>query len=171
MDFSAANTALWNPVIQIGMIALLILLANTLRRKISLIQKTMLPTAVIAGFIMLLIRQLNIFPIDTLFLEMLTYHALGIGFIAMSLRTPSKEVESEPLIGMKSGALIVSTYLVQAAVGLIIALALAYTIMPDLFKASGILLPMAFGQGSPCKQGKGRSRRYCHFPVYPQWRR
>ncbi len=147
MDFSAANTALWNPVIQIGIIALLILLANVLRRKISIVQKTMLPTAVIAGFILLLIRQLNIFPIDTVFLEMLTYHALGIGFIAMSLRTPSKEVESEPLIGMKSGALIVSTYLVQAAVGLIIAIVLAYTILPELFKASGILLPMAFGQG------------------------
>lgn len=147
MDFSAANTALWNPVIQIGTIALLILLANVLRRKIKLIQKSMMPTAVIAGFIMLLIRQLNIFPIDAEFLEMLTYHALGIGFIAMSLRTPSKEVESEPLIGMKSGALIVSTYAIQAVTGLIIALVLSYTIMPDLFKASGILLPMAFGQG------------------------
>ncbi len=147
MDFSAANTALWNPVIQIGIIALLILAANVLRRKISFIQKSMLPTAVIAGFILLLIRQFNILPIDATFMEMLTYHALGIGFIAMSLRTPSKEVESEPLIGLKSGALIVSTYLVQAAVGLIIAIILAYTFMPELFKASGILLPMAFGQG------------------------
>lgn len=147
MDFSAANTALWNPVIQIGIIALLILAANVLRRKISIIQKSMLPTAVIAGFILLLIRQFDILPIDTTFMEMLTYHALGIGFIAMSLRTPSKEVESEPMIGMRSGALIVSTYLVQAAVGLIIAISLAYTVMPDLFKASGLLLPMAYGQG------------------------
>ena len=39
MDFSAANTALWNPIIQIGIIALLILLANVLRRKIKLIQQ------------------------------------------------------------------------------------------------------------------------------------
>ena len=36
MDFSAANTALWNPVIQIGTIALLILLANVLIRKIPI---------------------------------------------------------------------------------------------------------------------------------------
>lgn len=147
MDFSAANTELWNPVIQIGMIALLILLANVLRRKITFVQKSLLPTAVIAGFVMLLLRQLDIFPIDTQFLEMLTYHALAIGFIAMSLRMPSNEVESEPMIASKSGALIVSTYLVQAAVGLIISITFAYTIMPDFFKAGGILLPMAYGQG------------------------
>ena len=147
MDFSSANTALWNPVIQIGIIALLILLANVLRRKISIVQKTMLPTAVLAGFILLILRQFDFIPIDATFMEMLTYHALGIGFIAMSLRTPSKEVESEPLIGLKSGALIVSTYLIQATVGLIIAITLAYTVMPDLFKASGLLLPMAYGQG------------------------
>lgn len=147
MDFSAENTALWNPVIQIGIIALLILLANVLRRKIGFIQKSLLPTAVLAGFIMLLLRQLNIFPIDTEFLEMLTYHSLGLGFIAMSLRTPSNEVESEAMIGSKSGALIVSTYLIQAAVGLIISIGFAYTVMPDFFKAGGILLPMAYGQG------------------------
>lgn len=147
MDFSAANTTLWNPVIQIGMIALLILFANVLRRKIGFIQKSLLPTAVLAGFIMLLLRQLGIIPIDTQFLEMLTYHSLGLGFIAMSLRTPSNEVESEPMIGSKSGALIVSTYLIQAIVGLIISIGFAYTIMPEFFKAGGILLPMAYGQG------------------------
>lgn len=32
MDFSSANTALWNPIIQIGIIAGLILGANVLRR-------------------------------------------------------------------------------------------------------------------------------------------
>ena len=51
------------------------------------------------------------------------------------------------MIGSKSGALIVSTYLVQALTGLVISLVLAYTVMPDLFKASGILLHMAYGQG------------------------
>ena len=50
MDFSAANTALWSPVVQIGIIAGLILLANVLRRKIYLIRKTLMPTAVLAGF-------------------------------------------------------------------------------------------------------------------------
>ena len=148
MDFSSANTGLWAPIVQIGIIAGLILFANVLRRKIIFIQKTMLPTAVLAGFIMLGIKASGVFDvIDTQFLESLTYHALALGFIAMSLRVPTKDNNSGAMIGSKSGALIVSTYLVQAAVGLFISLALAYTIMPDFFKASGILLPMAYGQG------------------------
>lgn len=125
----------------------LILLANVLRRKIYLIRKTLMPTAVLAGFILLLLMSLNILQMSAAFLEGITYHALALGFIAMALRVPVEEQESEPTIGSRSGALIVSTYLVQALVGLVISLGLAYTIMPDLFKASGILLPMAYGQG------------------------
>lgn len=148
MDFSAANTALWGPVIQIGTIAGFILLANVLRRKIPFIRKSMMPTAVLAGFLLLILKAVGIMEIVSVsFLEGLTYHALALGFIAMSLRVPEKNNEPEAMIGSKSGALIVSTYLVQAVTGLVISLALAYTIMPDFFKASGILLPMAYGQG------------------------
>lgn len=148
MDFSAANTSLWNPVIQVGCIAALILVANVIRRKVKFIRANLLPTAVLAGFILLLLRSFNIVPIDTVFLEKLTYHALALGFIALSLRVPQKNAEKDgAMLGSKSGALIVSTYLVQAITGLVISLVLAYTVMPDLFKASGILLPMAYGQG------------------------
>lgn len=148
MDFSAANTTLWDPIIQIGIIAGMVLLANIIRRKIPFIQKAMIPTAVLAGFILLILKYFNLVPvITTEFLETITYHTIALGFIAMSLRIPEKTVESQKMIASKSGALIVSTYLVQAIVGLVISLVLAYTFMPDLFKASGILLPMAYGQG------------------------
>lgn len=147
MDFSAANTALWNPIILFGVIALLILIANILRRQLPFIRKTMLPPAVLAGFLLLFLRASNLIEYNIVFLEQLTYHALAIGFIAMSLRVPDKDESQGALIGSKSGALIVSTYLVQAIVGLVISISLAYTLMPDLFKASGILLPMAYGQG------------------------
>ncbi len=147
MDFSAANTSLWNIVIQIGIIAGIILLANLLRRKIPFVRKSLMPTAVLGGFLLLVLRTLGVLEVDSNFLEMLTYHALALGFIALSLRRPNKESASGAATGAASGALIVSTYLVQAAVGLAISLILAYTLMPDLFKASGILLPMAYGQG------------------------
>ncbi len=147
MDFSSANTALWNPMIQLGIIAGLILLANIFRRKIPFVRKSMMPTAVLAGFVLLVLRSCGLLAADTVFLETLTYHALAIGFIALALRSPSAESKSDALIGSKSGALIVSTYLVQAIVGLVICIGLAYTFLPDLFKASGILLPMAYGQG------------------------
>lgn len=148
MDFSAANSTLWNPIIQVGIIAAVILVANILRRKIPFIKKTMVPTAVLGGFILLLLKSLNLVPIiSNDFLESITYHALALGFIAMSLRTPDKTLEKEKMIGSKSGALIVSTYLVQVIIGLIVSLLIAFTIKKDFFKASGILLAMAYGQG------------------------
>ena len=54
MDFSSANAALWAPVVQLGIIAMLILVANVLRRKIAFIRNSLMPTAVLAGFLMLL---------------------------------------------------------------------------------------------------------------------
>jgi len=134
-------------MIQLGIIAGLILLANIFRRKIPFVRKSMMPTAVLAGFVLLVLRSCGLLAADTVFLGTLPYHALAIGFIALALRSPSAESKSDALIGSKSGALIVSTYLVQAIVGLVISIVLAYTFLPDLFKASGILLPMAYGQG------------------------
>lgn len=148
MDFSSANIELWSPIIQIGIIAGLVLFANILRRKLLFVRKSMIPTAVLAGFILLLLKTFNLVPvISTEFLESVTYHTIALGFIAMSLRVPEKTLETERMIGSKSGALIVSTYLVQALTGLVISFILSWTFMPDLFKASGILLPMAYGQG------------------------
>ena len=43
MDYSAANTALWNFIIQMGLIAGAVILANVLRRKIALIRKGLMP--------------------------------------------------------------------------------------------------------------------------------
>lgn len=147
MDFSSANTQLWNPMVQLGIIAGLILLANVLRQKVRVIRTSLMPTAVLAGFILLLLRTFGVLPIDGEFLETVTYHGIALGFIAMALRIPEKQSESGVLKASKNGALIVSTYLVQALTGLVISLVLAYTFMPELFKASGILLPMAYGQG------------------------
>ena len=147
MDYSAANTSLWNPIIQIGIMAALIILANILRRKVKFIKKSLMPTAVLAGFILLIIKTTGIVTIDPVFLEKVTYHSLGFGFIALSLKVPEKDTSAPALTGAKSGALIVATYLVQAVVGLVVTLGLSYTFMPELFKASGVLLSMAYGQG------------------------
>lgn len=147
MNYSAANAELWYPIIQIGIIAGLILIANVLRRKVAFIRNSLMPTAVIAGFILLLLRTTGVISMRMEFLEAITYHMLALGFIALTLRAPEKQTSEERLIGSKSGALIVSTYLVQAIVGFAISLSLAYTVKPDFFKAAGILLPMAYGQG------------------------
>ena len=149
MDYSAANTALWNIVVQFGIIAAAILLSNILRRKIAFFRKSLMPTAVLAGFILLILRSVGILRLDIAMLEMITYHGIAIGFIAMTLRVQKKDGSdrSGALVGAKSGALIVSTYLVQGIVGMVVCAILAWTVMPTLFKAAGVLLPMGYGQG------------------------
>jgi ESS family glutamate:Na+ symporter len=78
---------------------------------------------------------------------MITYHGIAIGFIALSLRTLKEDSSAGSLAGPKSGALIVSCYVLQGIMGLIITLILFATTMPGLFTAAGILLPMGYGQG------------------------
>ena len=148
MDYSAANTGLWNIIIQLGLIAGAILLAGFLRQKVAFIRKSLMPVAVLGGFILLLARYIGIVDVDDMFMEILVYHGIALGFIAMSLRVPDKNaVPGGDLAGLKSGAIIVSSYLVQGIAGLLITLTLGYTLLPNLFKAAGLLLPMGFGQG------------------------
>ena len=58
MDYSAANHALWNVIIQMGYISSVILIAICLRQTVRPIRKTMLPVAVLGGFILLLVDPL-----------------------------------------------------------------------------------------------------------------
>ena len=148
MDYSAANTELWNLIMQLGFIACAIVGANILRRRVPFMRKMLLPVSVMAGFILLILKTIGIYRPAMETLEMLVYHCIALGFIAMSLRTavPEEDKDSKA-IGFKSGAVIVGTYLVQALVGLVITIGLAYTFMPEMFKAAGLLLPMGFGQG------------------------
>ena len=167
MNYSASNTDLWNLIVQVGIITVFLLLANVLRRKISFFRKSLLPTAVLAGFLFLIFRTVGLYPFDTSVLEMLTYHGIAIGFIALSLRATKKnKEEKESLIAPKSGALIVSTYLVQGIAGLIISLLLFSTVMPRLFAASGIL----FYRRPILRTGGCRSRIpvcvYCRSRLY-----
>ena len=148
MDYSSANMSLWNIIIQLGLIAGVILLSQFLRSKLSFVRKSMMPVAVLGGFILLILKYLGVVKLDAELLEMLVYHCIALGFIAMSLRTTGgQKSRGGQRIGLRSGALIVSTYLVQGVAGLIITMGLAYTFMPGLFKAAGLLLPMGYGQG------------------------
>ncbi len=145
MDYSSANTGLWGMFIWAGVIALLLLAANILTRKIAIVRRSLMPVAALAGFLLLFLRSAGLIRIPPQMLEMVTYHGIALGFIALTLRTTKEGTGG--MFAFKSGALIVSTYLVQAIAGLVISLLLYFTVMPGLFPASGILLPMAFGQG------------------------
>ena len=148
MDYSAANPGVWNFIIQLGMIAGAVLISQLLTSKVKFLRSLRMPIGVMAGFILLILKSFGIINVNTHLMEILVYHCIALGFIAMSLRTTKEGKEEKgSLTGPKSGAIIVSTYLIQGIVGLIITIGLAYTFMPDLFKASGLLLPMGYGQG------------------------
>ena len=148
MDYSAANHTLWNIIIQLGLIAGSILLANFLRQKLRFVRQSLMPVAVLAGFLLLILKYTGVITPDNEIMEILVYHGIALGFIAMSLRVPSaRDGSTGDRAGLKSGAIIVSTYLIQGVTGLVITLALSYTLMPGLFKAAGLLLPMGYGQG------------------------
>ena len=135
-------------MLQLGYIAAVILIANFLRRNIDFIRKSMIPVAVLGGFVLLLAKEIGIVKIDDIFMETLTYHGIALGFIAMSLRIPDKKnAGDEGKVGLRSGAVIVSSYMVQGVTGLMITIGLALTVKPDMFRAAGLLLPMGFGQG------------------------
>jgi ESS family glutamate:Na+ symporter len=148
MNFTFENLQLWNFITLLGKLAAILIIANILRRKIPFIRKALMPTAVIAGFIALALRLTGVIELNVQVMEMITYHTIAIGFIALSLIIPKKIANySKAFVGSKTGALIVSTYVMYGAIGLIISIGLAYTIRPDMFMAAGILLAMGYGQG------------------------
>lgn len=153
-DFTSPDS--WQSIYYFGIIAVLLLLGNTLRRKVPFLRRSLLPSAVIAGFLGLLIKEFIYAPLadpsDVLalnqFFSLITYHAIALGFIALGLKVSEKaRYQLKRGQSFFSGLLIVSTYLIQGLVGLSITLGLSYTFMPDLFRSSGILFPMGFGQG------------------------
>ncbi len=153
-----SDPKVWNFIIQLGIIAGAVLVSELLTSKVSLFRGLRMPIGVMAGFLLLILKSVGLVNINAELMEMLVYHCIALGFIAMSLRTTKEGNEEKgSLTGPKSGAIIVSTYLVQGIIGLVITIGLAYTFMPDLFKAAGLLLPMAYGQGPGQASNVGRT--------------
>ena len=148
MDLS--EYSIWKFLVQIGVIFIAILVANTLRRKIKFIRNSLLPASVIAGiiiFILMFIPLINEF-IDKSFMEALTYHSLGLGFIALAMKSGVKSKDKNKFAVLDTGITTVNGYLVQGIIGLGLTLVLSITIFKDLFYAAGLLLPMGYGQGT-----------------------
>jgi ESS family glutamate:Na+ symporter len=144
---------IWAGMLQFGLLSVVLLLANSLRRKIPFLRKSLLPTAVLGGFIIFIIRIFGVFDqfFDNNFLDMVVYHTIAIGFISLGLKTNliknSKKYDTAGKDGFNSGLIIVGSYLVQGIVGLTLTILMAATIFPNLFPAAGIILPLGFGQG------------------------
>ena len=146
----------WDPNVWTLMIELTILLvgmltANMLRRLIKPLRQSLIPSAVLGGFLILFANlgyeKITGAPLfTTVTMETLTYHGLGLGFVAVALKVSDKKHNKNARRDIfNSGLTTVSSYLLQGLLGLAITLGLSYVL--GNWASSGLLLPMGFGQG------------------------
>ena len=154
-DFSS-----WGFFNLIAVLLMSLLVANMLKRSIPLLEASLIPTSVLGGGILLVISAVyNTVTGDEMFntnffggngsawLELLTYHMLALGFTASALKSSGGKLTKERSVEiLNTGLTTVSTYLLQALVGMIICIVGA-TFLKDLLEAAGLLLALAYGQG------------------------
>ena len=144
--------SVWSVVINVGLLLIALLVGNALRRTIPLLRKAFIPSALIGGLLLFLVNLLvektaGVSIIDARIMQIITYHALGVGFIAMTMKTIEKDKNTK--IGRKAlqnGLLTGGTYMLQAVVGIAISLVFYYA-GSSLFYDAGVILPLGFGQG------------------------
>ena len=149
MSSPFAAIEIWSALRPFMLIAVALLLSVVLQRKLEWLRRSLVPTALIAGLLLLIG---NCIPLDTPLvdkhaMETITYHALGLGFGALALKKSTRSTARQSATIARTGALTAATYLVQGLCGLAISIPLFFWWKDDCFYASGLLLPMAYGQG------------------------
>lgn len=171
MSFWESNV--WSYITIIGVLFVGLIIAYVLKNTIKPLKTSLIPVSVLAGLIILIfsaiykvITKENFFDLGFLsitnentniisgssFLETITYHCLGIGFVAMAFRRTKNDGGKSTLKSadvLNTGITTVSTYLLQALVGGIVTIILVLILSETgLIPASGILLCLGFGQGT-----------------------
>ena len=138
-----------------------LLLGSILRKVTPFLRNSLIPISVIGGGILILVSAIyraftGEVMFDTAFfggngtekLEIITYHALALGFIASTLRDSGGKLTKNRLDEIvNTGVTTVSTYLVQGILGLGITI-IAAGVITGFFPAAGVLLPFGYGQGT-----------------------
>lgn len=155
------DSDIWGFINIVAVLLISLLIANVIKRITPFLRKSLIPTSVLGGLILMVISMIysastggkNIF--DTGFfagngsqiLDIITYHALALGFIATSFKPRSEGFSKKRNIEIfNTGVTTVSTYLLQAVIGMSITF-IAAMIIKDFASYSGILLPFGYGQG------------------------
>lgn len=147
---SFADNVVWNALIQIFILVGALLIGNTLRRKISFIKRSLIPTSLIGGLIILILKfipQVNDY-INEGFMEIVTYHCLGIGFIALAFKTAKDSQKTTTKTVVETGLLTGAVYLLQAVLGLAVTIVMVLLAYDSVIPGGGVLLALGFGQGT-----------------------
>ncbi len=155
------DSNVWGSLSLIAVLLLSLLVANMLKKSIPFLKRSLIPTSVLGGILLLVFAEIyqaiaGHWVFDTQFfnyngsatLEIVTYHALALGFIASSFKAGGGKFNKKRTAEIfNSGVTTVATYLIQAILGLGITI-VAAMLISGFFPAAGILLPFGFGQGT-----------------------
>ena len=154
-NFSLANYGpVWSFLVQLGLLMIFLLVGNTLRRKIPLFRKCLVPSALLGGAVLLIVniisKQVGFVLVDNRLMQVITYHCLAIGFAAMTLKTERSTHKTQRAQVFEFGALQGGTYMLQAFVGLGLTILLFFITRHGeqiISYVCGLILPLGFGQG------------------------
>jgi len=136
----------WEGILQFVYLFVLLGVALIIKNSFKIFRKHLVPLSILAGIMGLILgpEVLKVIPFNPDLLTKAVYHLLAIGFISLGLKERRSKT-SEDIVN--TGFLTVTTYAIQAIVGLSVSLLLASLFYPDLFKSMGMLLPLGFAQG------------------------
>ena len=145
------DAGVWSLMIELTILLVGMLTANMLRRLIKPLRQSLIPSSVLGGFLILFANMayekiVGAPVFSKVTMETLTYHGLGLGFVAMALRSNKRQKTKESNAAVfDAGVTTVSSYLLQGILGLAITIGLFFVI--GNWPVSGLLLPMGYGQG------------------------
>ncbi len=151
----------WGLILLLGALLGSLLVANIIKKGIPFLRNSLIPTSVLGGVLLLIISAIyKAVTGDVMFdtdmfngngmntLEIITYHALALGFIASAFKTTGGKLTKQRTTEIfNTGVTTVATYLIQAIVGFGITI-IAALIVTDFFAAAGVLVPFGYGQGT-----------------------
>ncbi len=164
------DSNVWGLLSLVSVLLVGLLTANMIKKTVPFLRNSLVPTSVLGGFLLLIISVIFewIFKVPLFetkffsvvnedgslamsglqFLEILTYHALALGFIATVFKPGHQKFSKKRSVEIfNTGITTVATYLMQGFLGLGATL-LWGLLNPDFFTAMGALLPFGFGQGT-----------------------
>ncbi len=133
----------WSFFVDLGIISIALLASTWLRAKSRFLQKYLVPNAITAGFMLMIVY--NIFPLRTAGMKDIIFHFLNLSFIAVTLRKSDTKVSGRNIFA--NSLSVISNYTVQGLIGLGLSFIFIYTIYPDLFPGIGFCVPLGFGLG------------------------
>ncbi len=136
-------------IIHLGIISAMLLFGALLRSRIRFLQRFLIPSSIIAGALMLIFYNYAApgLGLTADFLGDLVYHLLNISFISTCLRSAEEAGKRRKGALAEGTVSIVAQYGLQCFLALLLVFILTKTIMPDLFPAIALTLPLGFELG------------------------